>query len=130
MRLVKIPYDQGDEGDEGDLDMARVHKAERRFLESLEAEAKRPVEPRRRGRAVKVTPRSGRAAGRGLGSAYAALNSNSARDIDRPATFVSAIKQGVNEAARRDARDAALLDDPAHLEEMGFTGFGPQSDDF
>jgi hypothetical protein len=110
---------------EGDFDVVRVQKAERRFLESLKAEAKRPVETRRRVRAVQVAPKpwdAARERGGGLGSAYAALNSNGARDIDRIAAKVAAIKKGVNEAQYRDARDAELANDPDYLRSLGFHG--------
>jgi hypothetical protein len=119
MRLVKIPA-IGD----GDFDMVRVQKAERLFLESLKTEAKRPVQPRRGGRAAQGSGRASTAAGRGLGRAYAALNSGNmrARDLDRLETFAGAIKRGVDEAQRRDEIDAELMRDPEHLRSLGFHG--------
>ena len=125
MRLVKIPA-----VGEGDFDHARIHQAERRFLESLQAEAARSGG---RGRTVKVSRSSAGAArgrGAGLGSAYARLNGNMrARDLDRAAVFADAIGQGLREAQRRDEIDAELLNSSEHLESMGFHGFGPQRDD-
>jgi hypothetical protein len=64
-----------------------------------------------------------------MGEGYAALNGNRAQDLDRLETFTSAIKQGVNEAARRDAREFELMNDSTHLESMAFTGIGRQCDD-
>jgi hypothetical protein len=124
MRVGKIPV-----FGEGDFDPARVHRAEQRFLDSLRREAGKPVQTRGRGRTVKVSRVSaGAARGRGksLGAGFARLNGDS-----RAESFAAAIEDGARAAKRRDARDAALMNDPAHLESMGFTKIGkPSADDF
>src|ERR1700720_4772845 len=89
MRVTKIPVlDQGDEIP------AKVHRAERLFLESLRAEAsasRRPVQSGGRGRTVKVTRSSaGAARGRGksLGEGFARLNGGALRQAESFATAI------------------------------------------
>jgi hypothetical protein len=117
MRLVKIPA-YGDQG--GDISKS-VARAEEKFLESLRAEAKRPVKPRGRGRAGQVLKKPGaesRGLGQGMGAAFARLNGNN----QQVESFAAAIKTGVRAAKRRDAMEAVLLNDPDHLRGAGFNG--------
>ena len=69
-----------------------------------------------------------REAGRTMGAGFARLNRMSGADFEKAENIASAIQKGFRDARLRDARDAALANDPDFLRSLGFTG--QSEDDF
>ncbi len=68
---------------------------------------------------VPSSPRTARARGEAMGSAFATLNGG---DFAKADSFVSAIERGARAAHAQDALEQSIAESPSALREFGFEG--------